>query len=239
MRTAHSAAIAAPVPRGSAADTASHASRAAAAIPRNFRSTMPSPSIAPRIIRQFTSDEWWAIPVWARNAWFRSIVPARPPGGSRTASARPGANRIPWIPPRSAAMWSCRPVRLFRWAASISIAARAVSSLRRGVPVSLPAASIRATSRADEAPIPEPTGASLRTRISTPETAGKCRRARERRPIFPPGGNPWVSAAVTAIPKFPEDSLAAPRRYGRTATTLRTAIAAFTVIASPTRRYMG
>ena len=48
-----------------------------------------------------------------------------------------------------------------------------------------------------------------------------------------------MSAAVTAIPKFPEDSRAAPRRYGRTATTLRTAIAAFTVIASPTRRYNG
>ena len=48
-----------------------------------------------------------------------------------------------------------------------------------------------------------------------------------------------MSAAVTAIPKSPEDSLAAPRRNGRTATSLRTATAAFTVIASPIRRYKG
>jgi len=138
-----------------------------------------------RIIRQFTSDEWCASPVWARKAWSRSIVPVRPPEEPAHIDA-PGENRIPWMPPRSAARWSCR--RQVLQVGRLDLHRRAGDLVPAAwTPVSLPAASIRATSRADDAPIRS--RPALRctpgSRRRTPQ--GKCLRARERRPIFPRG----------------------------------------------------
>jgi len=140
LRIAHSAATAAPVlgvRRGDRLPCVPRRGGDPPELPQHHgvavdRTADHPPVHVRRVVRQPRVGEEGVVP---------QHRPRPPPRGSRRTSTRPGENRIPWMPPRSAARWSCRPVRLFRWAASISIAAPAISSRRHGAPVSLPAAS--------------------------------------------------------------------------------------------------
>jgi len=191
----------------------SHASRAAAAIPRTSAAPW-RPRRSRAIIRQFTSDEWCAIPCGRGTRG--PAASSRPPPGGAGARRRARGKTDPLDAAAQRRQVVLPAVRLFRWAASISIAAPAISFRRHGIPVILPVASIRATSRAT-------------TRRSRNRPALRCTPgSRHRTPpgndagpgektIFPRGEAVGVGRG-DRDPEISRGQLAAPRRNGRTAT---------------------